>query len=95
VDAVRAQAIRAELLELKAALEPIPPSSLAVMRAGFLAQAGLVHDARLTILTALATDPNEPVLHVVLGDLYLIAGLPNLAAASYSEGQSLLREGSK
>jgi hypothetical protein len=94
-DAVRAKAIRTDLVQLEEALSPIPPSSLAVVQAGFLAQAGLVHDARLAILAALARDPNEAVLHVVLGDLYSVAGLPNLAAASYSKGRSLLREGSK
>jgi hypothetical protein len=91
VDAGRAATVRADLRELEAAVGAgASPSSAAIARAGYLAEHGLLHDARLTVLQALARDPDEPVLHTLLGTLYLQTGLRQQAAESFDEAQFLL-----
>jgi lipoprotein NlpI len=71
------------------------PNSLAMARAGYLAEIGLLHDARLTVLAALARDPDEPVLHTLLGTLYTQTGLPRQASAAFDAAQSLMTRGTK
>lgn len=94
LDAGRAHAIRQELAALEEAFGPnAPANSLVVLRAGHLASAGLIHDARLLVTAALAKDPDEPTLHALLGNLYLKAGLDEHAAESFDEAQFLLTGG--
>jgi len=57
---------------------------------GALAANGLFHDARLVAQAALARDPDEPTLHLLLGNLYLKTGLPRLAAQSMDEANFLM-----
>jgi len=96
VDPSRASAVRRDLEQLRAALGPgVSASSLATVEAGALAAQGLFHDARQLALEALARDPDEPALHVLLGNLYLRTGLPKLAAQSLDEAQFLLSRDSK
>lgn len=91
VDPARAASVREDLKQLEAALgSGVPPSSLAEVKSGALASEGLLHDARLLALAALARDPDEPALHTLLGNLYLKTGLPQLAAESLEEAQFLL-----
>ena len=90
VDAPRASAIAAELRELDLALAGATPNSITVAKAGSLASAGLLHDARLLVLAALARDPDEPTLHAVLAHLYMRTGLDRQAAESFEEAQFLL-----
>jgi predicted Zn-dependent protease len=91
VDAGRAQAVRQSLRELEEALGPAAsPTTLAAVQAGLLAGEGLVHDARLAVLAALAKDADEPALHMLLGTLYLKAGLAEQAAAAFDEADFLL-----
>jgi hypothetical protein len=94
-DPARTAAVQADLTQLEAGLGPgVSPDSLAAVRAGALAAEGLLHDARLVVLAALARDPDEPALHMLLGNLYLRTGLPELAAESLEEARFLLsREG--
>lgn len=96
VDPALARAVQADLGALESALGPgTPPNSIAVARAGYLAEIGLLHDARLTVLAALARDPDEPVLHTLLGTLYTRTGLPRQAAEAFDEAQSLMTRGTK
>ena len=93
VDAARARAVADDLTTLEQELGPaIPPTSKAVMRAGLLAREGLLHDARRVVVAALATDRDEPTLHLLLGDLYTRTGLTDLAAESFDEAQFLLKK---
>jgi len=94
-DPARAAAMRGDLAELEASLgAAVSPSSLAAVRVGALAAEGFLHDARLVALAALGRDPDEPALHMLLGNLYLKTGLPQLAGESLDEAQFLLsREG--
>ena len=94
LDASRAAAIRRDLAALDEALGPgVSPSSLTALRAGYLASEGLIHDARLLVVRSLATDPDEPILHMLLGSLYLKSGLAEQAAQAYDEAQFLLTQG--
>ena len=91
LDPARAQAIRQDVKELEQAFRrTVSPNTLAALRAGFLARNGLVHDARLTLVTALAKDPDEPTLHLLLGKLYETAGLRDQAAEAFDEARFLM-----
>ncbi len=96
VEPSRAEAIRRDLAALEQELGPmVSPNTLVTLRVGFLADNGLIHDARLSVLAALAKDPDEPTLHAVLGNLYAKGGLSELAAESYDEAEFLLTRGTK
>ncbi|MFZ1060078.1 MAG: hypothetical protein WAP47_12900 [Candidatus Rokuibacteriota bacterium] len=91
VDPARAQAIRQDVKELEQAFgRTVSPNTLVALRAGFLARNGLVHDARLILVTALAKDPDEPTLHLLLGKLYETAGLRDQAAEAFDEARFLM-----
>lgn len=91
LDAVGAEAIRADLAALEQELgATAPPNSRAVMRAGVLAQAGLLHDARLAVAAALARDPDEAALHLLLAGLQGRMGLSEQAAEARDEAEFLL-----
>ena len=91
LDAARARSIQEDIKELERALVlRMPSNSFAVLKAGLLAEQGLLHDARLSLIAALAKDQDEPALHVLLGDLYAKSGLPELAAVEYGEAHFLL-----
>ena len=90
VDAERAREVAGDLAGLEQALGPsVSPTSRAVLRAGLLAREGFLHDARRVVVAALATDRDEPTLHLLLGDLYTRTGLTDLAAESFDEAQYL------
>jgi hypothetical protein len=93
IDPGRAQAVNADLAALEQGLDAgTPATSIAVVRAGFLSREGLNHDARLVLTAALARDPDEPTLHLLLGDLEARTGLASLAAQSYQEAEFLLKK---
>jgi hypothetical protein len=93
VDPARAKAVTADLAALEQGLDAgTPATSIAVVRAGFLSHEGLIHDARLALTAALARDPDEPTLHLLLGDLEARTGLSSLAAQSYQEAEFLLKK---
>lgn len=92
LDPVRTQAIRRDLTELEQVAGPtVFPNTLVTLQAGLLASRGLIHDARLALLAALAKDPDEPTLYLLLGDLYARTGLPAQAAESFEEARFLIR----
>ena len=66
-----------------------PPATLSLMRAGLLFQETLYADARRELVTAIAKDPDEPTLHVLLGHVYDRTGLKGLAANEFDEAESL------
>lgn len=73
-----------------AALPGYPKNTLALMRAGFLFEQGLYVDARKELLAAVAADPDEPSLHLMLGHVYERVGLKELAAEEFDEAQFLV-----
>src|SRR5262249_50441851 len=91
VDPARAAAVRDDVRNVEASLGPgVSPCSLAAGKAGALAAEGFYHDARLVALAALARDPDEPTLHLLIGNLYSKTGLPQLASESIDEAQFLM-----
>ena len=91
VDSARARTIQHDLREMDAALPGGPSdTTAAILRAGFLAQHGLLHDARLRVADALARRPDEPTLHFLLGELSARQGLPNEAMEAFAEARFLL-----
>lgn len=91
IGAERADAVHRSLAELQQVLPAeASASSVAVIKAGYLAQQGLYYDARALLLAALAHDPRDPALHMLLGHVYLETGLPDLATESYRRAWLLL-----
>ena len=72
-----------------ASLSGYPPSSIALIRAGYVLRDGLYADARRELLTALAKDPDEPTLHLLLGQVYDTMGLGELAQREFIEARDL------
>jgi hypothetical protein len=66
-----------------------PAGTLSLMRAGLLFQEGFYSDARRELLTAIAKDPDEPTLHLLLGHVYDRTGLKSLAANEFDEAEAL------
>ncbi len=91
VEPARAAALRDEIAQLEASMAGASVNSLAIVKAGALAKAGPVHDARrLRVLAARAKDPDEPTLHTMLGTLYMATGLERQAAEAFDEAKFLL-----
>ena len=89
-DRQRADGVRRDLREIEQALGPdVPPSSRAVVQAGFLASRGFLHDARAVVVTALASDSDQPSLHALLGDLYARTGLQREADEAHDQARLL------
>ena len=85
------QALRASLAQLERELgTTVPPSTRAAIRAGVLANQGLYHEARASLLAGLAKDPDEPTLHLLLGNVYQETGLKKQAKLSHDEARLLL-----
>lgn len=91
-DAARAR----ESLDLlsPASLPGYSASSVAMMRAGFAMRDGLYADARRELMTALASDPDEPTLHLLLGQVYDSVGLGELAQREFIEARDLSKSAS-
>ena len=66
-----------------------PPATLSLMRAGLLFQETLYADARRELVTAIASDPDEPTLHLLLGHVYDRTGLKGMAANEFDEAEAL------
>jgi hypothetical protein len=87
----RTREVRASLAALEQEAGPaVPSSTLVALRAGFLAQQGLVHEARRAVLAALEKNRDEPTLHLLLGNLYAQSGLPEQANQSLDEARFLM-----
>ena len=88
--AAEAKRVRESLdILVPASLPGYPPSSVALMRAGYVLRDGLFADARRELLTALAGDPDEPTLHLLLGQVYDTIGLGELAQREFIEARDL------
>jgi hypothetical protein len=90
LSADEAKRVRESLdLLVPASLSGYPPSSIALMRAGYVLHDGLYADARRELMTALAKDPDEPTLHMLLGQVYEQVGLGELAQREFIEARDL------
>jgi hypothetical protein len=75
------------------ALLEYPRNTVVLMRAAYLLERGLFTEARAELQAALAADPNEPSLHVMLGRVYERTGLSELALSEFDEAQVLASGG--
>ena len=90
LSAADAQRVRESLdLLVPASLPGYTPSSVALVRAGYVLRDGLYADARRELLTALAKDPDEPTLHLLLGQVYDTIGLGDYAQREFIEARDL------
>jgi predicted Zn-dependent protease len=81
-----ADRIRADLASVQSGTMPgYPPTTLTVIRAGILLQEGLYDDARRELAARIATDPREPTLHHLIGQVYQRTGRADLAAEAFAE----------
>jgi len=88
--AAEAKRVRESLdMLVPASLPGYPPSSVSLMRAGYVLRDGLYANARRELLTALAADPDEPTLHLLLGQVYDAIGLGELAQREFTEARDL------
>jgi tetratricopeptide (TPR) repeat protein len=72
------------------ALSGYPKNTVTLMRAGFLFEQELYAEARNELQVAIAADPDEPSLHLMLGHVYERTGLKELAAEEFDEAQFLV-----
>ena len=86
-DAARVKEALASLTP--AAAKGYPPATLSLMRAGLLFQETLYADARRELVTAIASDPEEPTLHLLRGHVYDRTGLKGMAANAFDEAEAL------
>ena len=90
VSADEAERLRTALNLLGApSLPGYPGSTVVLMRAGFLFQERLYHEARRELLGGIAIDPDEPTLHLLLGQVYERVGLKDQAAVEFDEAEFL------
>lgn len=66
-------------------------TTLAILKASLFLSHGLFYETREILAEAINADPDEPALHLLLGETYEKTGLKNLAMEEYSEAQFLSR----
>jgi hypothetical protein len=68
-----------------------PAGTAAVLKAAAFMHERFFADARRALLQGVAATPEEPTLHLLLGDVYERIGLDNLAASEYDRAEALSR----
>jgi len=86
--AEESRAIKTRLTEIDAS-DGVSKTTLAILKGSFLISKELYYDARETLLEAAKSDPQEPTLYFLLGEVYEKTGLKNLAQEAYSEAELL------
>jgi hypothetical protein len=69
----------------------LPPSTRTMLKYGILVSKGFHAEARNVLLAAMVSNPDVPLLHILLGDFYEYSGLRDLAAEEYDEADFLMR----
>jgi hypothetical protein len=70
----------------------VPKTTEAVLKAGLLLSRELYYEAREILTEAANSDPDEPTLHFLLGEVYEKTGLKSLAQDEYSEAEFLSKK---
>ena len=92
VNPARAETVRQDLAELEeTAGATMSPDTLVAIQVAYLASQELFADARLRLLAALATQPDEATFHFLLGHLYGGLGLSEQAVESFGKARLLAR----
>jgi hypothetical protein len=85
------QAIREKAASLSAA-EGLSKTTQSILKAGLFVSEDLFHEAREVLIEAIQSDPDEPTLHFMLGEVYAKTGLNGLAQDEYSEAEFLTKK---
>ncbi|MBI4537748.1 MAG: DUF928 domain-containing protein [candidate division NC10 bacterium] len=85
-----ARTVQEQVKSLEATAE-LPDTTLAILKASLLISHGLFYEAREVLVAAETKDPDEPTVHLLLGETYEKTGLKNLALEEYAEAQFLSR----
>jgi hypothetical protein len=82
--------IQSEMSQLSAEVRAgFAPRTTALVQAGLLYKEGLHDEARRRLATAIAADPGEPTLRLLLGHLAVEVGLHRLAAEAFEDAREL------
>lgn len=85
-----AKPVQEQLRSLEAA-GGVSKTTLAILKASLFVSHGLFSEARETLAEAVNADPDEPTIHLLLGETYEKSGLKTLALEEYGEAQFLSR----
>jgi hypothetical protein len=92
VNPARVEIVHQDLAELEAtAGSMVSPKTLVTTQVAYLASQGLLLDARLMLMAALADQTDDPAFRFLLGTLYERLGLPEQAAESFAQARVLVR----
>ena len=86
-----AKAVQEKLASLQSAAG-VPKTTAAVLKAGLLLSRELYYEAREILSDAVNSDPDEPTLHFLLGEVYEKTGLKSLAEDEYNEAEFLSKK---
>lgn len=86
----QARPVQEQLKSLEGA-SGVSKTTLTVLKAGLFLSHGLFYEAREILAEAVTADPDEPTVHLLLGETYEKTGLKNLALEEYGEAQFLSR----
>ena len=82
--------IRSDLdLLAPSTLQNYPPSTVVVMRGALLLRERLHAQARQELLQGIAANPEDPTPHFLLGEVYDLIGLPELASGELLKARDL------
>jgi hypothetical protein len=70
-------------------LQDYPPSTVVVLRAALLVRERLHAQARQELLQGIAANPEDPTPHFLLGEVYDLIGLPELASGELLKARDL------
>lgn len=86
------KAVEAKCAQVEqSAAESLPVAVKTSLLYAVLASEGYWFDARERLLAAMNADNDNPLLHLLLGDYYSMAGVQHLASEEYEEAEFLLR----
>jgi hypothetical protein len=86
----QAKPVQEQLKSLEGA-SGVSKTTLTVLKASLFLSHGLFYEAREILAEAVTADPDEPTVHLLLGETYEKTGLKNLALEEYGEAQFLSR----
>lgn len=69
----------------------LPKTTQAILQSSLLLGHELFHEGREILMGAIIADPDEPGLHLLLGEVYEKTGMPALAANEYNKAESLAK----
>ena len=88
------KSVEEQLAGLNAA-DGMSKTTLTIIKANLLSSKDLLHEAREILTEAVNSNPSEPTLHFLLGEVYEKTGLRDLAEEEYREAAYLEKKGNQ